>query len=395
MNKKSGSKAAMWFMASLVAGFMAGCGSGGGDDGKIFGAGAGVAFAVPAGAIAPGAACSVAGPTIPTVTTTDPTNGNQLATTSTTGVAGGGRAISASFSLSMNPATINAANFTVGEAGGAALIPASVTYNAATHVATFTTSAALAPATTYTAVILTGATSSTGTAMGCAFAWSFRTVTPPAAGPAPINLGSASTFGIMATSATTSTGATIINGDVALAPGTSQGIPPAQVNGVIHVNDAEAAQAQADLLAAYNVAKALPPGAAAPFALGGGADLSGLTLPPGVYTSGSTILINGPAAAVLDAGGNPDAVWVFQIGSSLTTVTGSVSLIGGAQAKNVFWVPTAAATIGSGTTFEGTILAGGDVTANTGATINGRILAGAIGAGTVALQATTVNVPAP
>jgi hypothetical protein len=158
---------------------------------------------------------------------------------------------------------------------------------------------------------------------------------------------------------------------------------------------AEAAQAQADLLAAYNVAKALPPGAAAPFALGGGADLSGLTLPPGVYTSGSTILINGPAAAVLDAGGNPDAVWVFQIGSSLTTVTGSVSLIGGAQAKNVFWVPTAAATIGSGTTFEGTILAGGDVTANTGATINGRILAGAIGAGTVALQATTVNVPAP
>jgi hypothetical protein len=78
---------------------------------------------------------------------------------------------------------------------------------------------------------------------------------------------------------------------------------------------------------------------------------------------------------VLDAGGNVNAVWVFQIGTSLTTGA-SVSLANGAQAKNVFWVPTAAATIGVGTIFDGTILAG------------------AIGQGTVALQDTTVNVPA-
>ena len=106
-------------------------------------------------------------------------------------------------------------------------------------------------------------------------------------------------------------------------------------------------------------------------------------------------MISGPAPVTLDAGGNANATWVFQIGSSLTTVTGSVVLIGGAQAKNVFWVPTADATIGTNVIFQGTIVAGRDVTSNTGATINGRILAGAIGAATVALQSTTVNVPAP
>ena len=72
-----------------------------------------------------------------------------------------------------------------------------------------------------------------------------------------------------------------------------------------------------------------------------------------------------------------------------------VTLLNGAQAKNVFWVPTQDATIGVGTTFSGTIVSGRDVTAVTGATINGRILAGAITAGTIALQASIVNVPLP
>jgi hypothetical protein len=97
---------------------------------------------------------------------------------------------------------------------------------------------------------------------------------------------------------------------------------------------------------------------------------------------------------VLDAGGNANAVWVFQIGSSLTTGA-DVTLLNNAQAKNVFWVPTSDATIGVGTIFHGTIVSGRDVTAVTGATINGRILAGAITAGTIALQTSTVNVPLP
>jgi hypothetical protein len=222
--------------------------------------------------------------------------------------------------------------------------------------------------------------------------WTFTTGTGLA--PGAVALGSAATFGIMATSAITSTGNSIINGDVSLDPGTSMtGIPPAIINGSIHVNDSVSAQARNDLLSAYNFAKGLPIGTT----ISGGADLGSTGLypagmPPGTYTSGSTMLVSSPLT--LDAGGNANAVWVFQIGSSLTT-TANVLLANGAQAKNVFWVPTSDATIGVGSTFEGTIVSGRDVTAVTGATINGRILAGAITAGTIALQSSVVNVPAP
>ncbi len=208
----------------------------------------------------------------------------------------------------------------------------------------------------------------------------------------PSLLGSASTFGIMATSAITSTGNTIVNGDVSLSPGTSMtGFPPGIVNGTIHVNDGVAAQARADLLTAYNSLKNLAPGTT----ISAGADLGALYptgIPPGTYTSGSTMLVS--TNLVLDAGGNANAVWVFQIGSSLTTGA-NISLANGAQAKNVYWVPTLDGTVGVGSTFYGTIVAGRDVTAVTGATINGRILAGATTAGTIALQASVVNVPEP
>jgi hypothetical protein len=220
--------------------------------------------------------------------------------------------------------------------------------------------------------------------------WHF--VVAPLPPPPASLLGSASTFGIMATSAITSTGNTIINGDVSLSPGTSMsGFPPGIVNGAIHVNDGVSAQARADLLTAYNSLKNLAPGTT----ISAGADLGALYptgIPPGTYTSGSTMLVS--TNLVLDAGGNANAVWVFQIGSSLTT-GGNVSLANGAQAKNVYWVPTLDATIGVGTTFYGTIVSGRDVSAVTGATINGRILAGATTAGTIALQASVVNVPAP
>jgi hypothetical protein len=210
--------------------------------------------------------------------------------------------------------------------------------------------------------------------------------------PEGVNLGSASTFGIMATSAITNTGFSTINGDVSLDPGTSiTGFPPGVVNGSIHINDAVSAQARADLLVAYNYAKTLPPGTT----ISAGADLGALYplgIPPGTYTSGSTMLVSTPL--VLDAGGNADAVWVFQIGSSLTTGA-SVSLANGAQAKNVFWVPTSDVTIGVGTIFYGTIVAGRDATGQTGTVIHGRILSGAITAGTIALDTNTVNVPAP
>ncbi len=300
--------------------------------------------------------------------------------------------VNATFSEAMDPSTISATTFSVAQSGVPATLTGAYTYDPVANVATFTPSSKLAANTTYIATITTGASDLSGNALVAGSQpnpWTFTTGSGLA--PGAVALGSASTFGLMATSAITCVPTCIINGDVSLAPGTSISGPPT-VNGTIHVNDTVALQAENDLLAAYNFAKGLPPGTT----ISGGADLGALYpsgIPPGTYTSGSTMLVSTPL--VLDAGGNANAVWVFQIGSSLTT-TANVTLANGAQAKNVFWVPTASATIGLGTTFEGTILAGVSATAVTGATINGRILAGAIGAGTIALQSgTTVNVPAP
>jgi hypothetical protein len=305
-------------------------------------------------------------------------------------------AVNANFSEAMNPTTLSIATFTVQPEGPplGALVLGSVTYNPVANIATFTPTSPLTGSTKYRATVTIGAKDLAGDALVAGLIPNPWTFTTAAAGLAPgaVPLGSASTFGIMATSSISSTGFTIINGDVALDPGTSMtGFPPAVVNGNIHVNDTAAALAYTDLLTAYNFAKALPPGTT----ISGGADLGALYplgIPPGTYTSGSTMLVS--THLTLDAGGNANAVWVFQIGSSLTT-SADVSLANGAQAKNVFWVPTASATIGVNTTFSGTIVAGVSATGVTGATINGRILAGAIGPGSIALDTNTVNVPAP
>ncbi len=315
--------------------------------------------------------------------------------------------VNATFDKDMNPATIcgsanltvacPVATFTLVTTLGNNPVAGKASYAAGSRIATFTPTAALPVSTEFTATITTEAKDSTGLALAAGTKpnpWTFTTGTGLA--PGAVSLGSASTFGIMATYAITNTGAaTMINGDVSLEPGTSNGLLPAQVNGTIHINDTVSHQARADLLTAYNSLKGLAPGTTVP----GGTDLGAFgvtpgTLSPGTYTSGSTMLVSTPL--ILDAGGNANAVWVFQIGSSLTTNgAGSISLANGAQAKNVFWVPTSDVTVGVATTFNGTIVAGRDATGQTGATINGRILSGAITAGTIALDTNTVNVPAP
>lgn len=303
--------------------------------------------------------------------------------------------VNATFSEAMDPLTITTSSFRL-QVTGPPLGPqivGTLAYVASSRVATLTPASNLAASTTFTATVTTAAEDLAGNALVPGLLpnpWTFTTGTGLAAGAIALN--SAATFGIMATSAITSTGNSVINGDVSLDPGTSQtGFPPGIVNGTVHVNDTVSQQARDDLLVSFNDAKGLPPGTTIP----GGTNLGAmfpLGMPPGTYTSGSTMLVSTPL--VLDAGGNANAVWVFQIGSSLTTGA-NVSLANGAQAKNVFWVPTLDATIGVGTTFNGTILAGRDVTAVTGAKINGRILAGATNAGTIALQNATINVPAP
>lgn len=309
-------------------------------------------------------------------------------------------AVHATFSEDMDPLTVSAATFTLQTTGlplGAPLT-GQVNYDPLTRIATFTPAVSLLGNTQYTATITNGAKDLADNAVVVPAVaglpkpnpWTFTTGTGTL--PPGTPLGSVASFGIMATSAITNTGAgTMINGDVSLDPGTSCGLLPVQVNGQIHINDTVSAQARIDLLVAYNYVTSLPTGTT----VTAGADLAAMYptgIPPGTYTSGSTILVSTPL--ILDAGGDANATWYFQIGSSLTTGA-SISLANGAQAKNVFWVPVQDATIGVGTTFYGTVISGRDVTALTGSVINGRILAGATTPGTIALDTNTVNVPAP
>lgn len=301
--------------------------------------------------------------------------------------------VRATFDKAMDPLTITTLTFTL--KNGGVSVSGQVTYDALSKVATLTPSLKLLPNTTYTATVTAGARDLAGHGLAPGLVpnpWTFttaNTVVLPAASAVP--LGSAGTYGIMATAAITNTGAaTHIFGDVSLEPGTSNGLLPIQVTGAIHVNDTVSHQARADLLVAYNFAKNLPPGTT----VSGGADLGALkpggVLPPGTYTSGSTMLVSTP----LTLNGSATDVWIFQIGSSLTT-TANVILGPGVLARNVYWVPTLDATVGVGSTFEGTIVSGRDVTAKTNAVINGRILAGATLAGTIALDTNIVTVPAP
>ncbi len=203
-----------------------------------------------------------------------------------------------------------------------------------------------------------------------------------AAAATPVPLGTATTFAVLAGAGITSTGATTLNGDVGTFPTASITGSPT-VNGTTHAGDAVAAQAQVDLAIAYANA------AAQPMTSSITADLGGQTLAPGVYNSGSAIGLTG--ALSLDAGGNSSAVFVFQVGSTLTVAaSSSVNLVNGAQSCNVFWQVGSSASLGTDSSFRGTIMALASITATAGATVDGRLLART---GEVTLISNTVTTP--
>jgi hypothetical protein len=141
------------------------------------------------------------------------------------------------------------------------------------------------------------------------------------------------------------------------------------VLGQTHVDDAVAIGAKNSLTTAYNDAASRPTNGSA------GTDLAGQTFSPGVRTASSSLLLSS-GSVTLDAQGDPNAVFIFQIGSTLITgSTTSVRLVNGAQACNVFWQVGSSATLGTGTRFVGTVMASATITANTSATIHGRLLA--------------------
>ncbi len=194
------------------------------------------------------------------------------------------------------------------------------------------------------------------------------------ASPAPVDLGSSSNFAVLAASTVTSTGGTIVDGNLGLSPGTAVvGFPPGTVtNGTIHATDAPAAQAQSDLTIAYNDAA----GRTTPTTVAAGL-LGGLTLTPGLYKHpGSPTSLGLTGTLTLDAQGDPNAVWIFQSDSTvIAEVNSSVVLTNGAQACNVFWQVGSSATLRTGVIFKGTIMALASVTLETGATLDGRVLA--------------------
>lgn len=439
-----------WLAVLILSGITAACGGGSGSGSRdpILGTGIlNAVFVPPVGAITPGipgtlgSTCAVASATTPAVIATSPSNGDQLATTSTAGAANGGKVINASFNLPMDPASINTSTFSIAPLGAPALVPASVSYSTATMVASLSTSSSLQPNTSYTAVIQSGVKSAAGTSIGCAYVWTFKTAAVGVVGITPSNLGSAARFGSFGgTAGMTNTGnQTIItgsNGNTAdigtIATGTSAitgfhdsapsdiytevpGVNVGNVTGKIYTcttsttgptsaavsapSCAIATQARLDAQTAYLALAAMPVGA------NPGANLAGLTLKPGVYTApaGSFMIQGGDLT--LDAQGDANAVWVFQMATTLTVggpgaaFPQNVILAGGAQAKNVSWQVGSNAVINAagGGAMVGTIISQAGAAFSTAGNVglgslNGRMLS--LGA-SVTLVNTAITVPAP
>jgi Ice-binding-like len=205
-------------------------------------------------------------------------------------------------------------------------------------------------------------------------------------GTAP-TLGTAQTYAVLGSSTVTNTGSTVVTGDLGVSPGTAVvGFPPGIVTGgAIHAADAVALQAQKDNVKAYNSLA----GEACNTSYGVPTDLGGKTLVPGVYCFASSAGLTG--ALTLDAGGNPAAVFIFKVGSTLITASdATVTLVNGASQCNVFWQVGSSATLGTRTHFIGSILALASITMITDATLSGRALAQT---GAVTMDTNTVSIP--
>jgi len=206
-----------------------------------------------------------------------------------------------------------------------------------------------------------------------------------------VDLASSSGFAVLGGAGITVAGAvntTVITGDIGTFPTTTiTGLGNVVLNGTNHAGDAVTQAAKTNLTLAYQDAVGRTPTTSY-----GVIDLAGYTLTSGVYNASSSLGVTG--ILTLDASGDPNAVWIFQIGSTLTTANNSqIMLINGAQANNVFWQVGSDATLGTYSDFSGNILALGSITLTTGATVDGRVLARN---GLVALDNNTINaIPEP
>jgi hypothetical protein len=322
----------------------------------------------------------------------------------------------------MNPASLTAANFYVSDPANA-VVPGVISYDSLSNTATFavTNPPGYSANTVYTTHVTTGVTDLAGIAMVTANATSFTTDALACTPAETVSLGTLSTYGAFGGGAgiTNSGINTVVNGDLGTTAActlftgfhdannvyTETTLNIGEVTGDIYCGPpapgttlklAIATQAAADALIAYNALAAKTPTTLLGTA---GGELAGLTVLPGTYrpTPASFILSNGNLT--LDAAGDADAVWVFQVPTSLTiglTATpSSVVLINGAQAKNVFWQVGSAARIENGSTMVGTIIASAGVTISTaGQTVQTTLTGRAIGLNaSVTMVNTTIVAP--
>jgi len=308
-----------------------------------------------------------------------------------------GATVNATFSEDMDPLTLSTASYRV-TGPGSVDIAGTVLYDVPTRIATFTPLGGLLPATDYSAVVTTGATDLAANPLAADYVWTFSTAATAIPGLRPVNLRSLGTFVAVAGAGLTnsnSSGTTTLNGDVGLSPtatclgdGSPCTILNPVINGTLYANDPAgvAAQAKVDLTAAYVDAMGRPPGTTVN-------DITGMILPPGVYTSASTMSVAVGGTVTLDGGGDANAVWIFQIGSSLTVNNSAmVRLINGAKAKNIFWAIFASSTLGSNVSFQGSVLAGASNSVGTDSTVVGRLLCTT---GQITLLSNTITLPAP
>jgi len=332
--------------------------------------------------------------TAPTVSSTVPAN-------AATGVAVNAN-ITATFSEAMNPLTITTATFTLKQ--GTTVVSGAVT-SPSTTTATFNPTSNLAASTTYTATVTTGVKDLAGNALAVDKTWSFTTGAATAAGPAPVVLGTAGNFVILAKSGISTVPTSAVTGDIGVSPidqtaitGFSETMDASntfststQVTGKIYAADyapptpTYMTTAVSDMETAYTDAagRTLPD-----FTELGAGEIGGLTLVPGLYKWGTGVLIS----TDVTLSGGPNDVWIFQIAGDLTQADATnVTLTGGALPKNIFWQTFGVANIGTTAHFEGIILSQTAINLGTGASANSRLLAQTA----VTLNQNAVTQPAP
>ena len=306
--------------------------------------------------------------------------------------------IRVTFSEDMDPTTIITANFSV---NGGALVPGTVTYDKPNKTAVISPTDNMSTGTLHTATVTTKVTDLSGNGLAVNKVWTFTTAAA-GSGPAPVALGTAGNFTILAKTAISTVPASVITGDVGISPAaesyltgfsqtdaTGYATSP-QVTGFLYAADmtpptpTNMTAAISDMELAYTDAKnRITPD----FTDLGTGTLNADTLAPGLYKWGSSVGITGD----ITISGASNDVWIFQMTGDLSVAAGvQITLAGGAKASNIFWQVTGEATMEAGAHFEGIILSQTAITMNTGATMNGRALAQT----KVALDQNTVTRPA-